>query len=90
MIYGWIASLIILVPVAVYLFNGKDRGSIWLVAKYVVGFLIALSLFFILFDFLGIWSVLVFPILLFVLLFIRKLTTRKPDEGTLDDFRPRH
>ncbi len=90
MIYAWIASLIILMPVAAYLFDGKDRGNIRLVVKYVVGFIIALALFFVLFHFLGIWSVLVFPVLLFVLLFVRKHTNQKSDDSPLDDFNSKH
>ena len=90
MIYVWIAALIILIPVAAYLFNGKDRGNIWLGVKYAVGLIIALALFFVLFHFLGIWSVLVFPVLLFVLLFVRKYTNRKSDNSPLDDFRSKH
>jgi hypothetical protein len=81
---AFLAAIFILLPFAGYLLDGKDHGDVWLGVKYILGFIFAAIGLFVSIRFLGVWSVILFPAVLIVGLYVRKFRAKKNDSGPLD------
>lgn len=79
-----IGAIFILLPFVGYILDGKDHGDVWRGIRYIFGFILALVPFFLSIKFLGVWSVLVFPVLLIVALYLRKFRTKVRETSLLD------
>jgi hypothetical protein len=79
-----IGAIFILLPFVGYILDGKDDGDVWRGVRYIFGFIFAAVLLFISIEFLGVWSVLVFPMLLMIVLYLRKYKTKEQETGPLD------